>query len=47
MATSLKNLSTHSDITVDISKKKFGIVVAEWNSEITESRFYGGVGDHI
>lgn len=43
MATSLKNLSTHSNITVDISKKKFGIVVAEWNSEITESLFSGAL----
>jgi 6,7-dimethyl-8-ribityllumazine synthase len=43
MASSLKNLSTHSDITLDVSKKKFGIVVAEWNSEVTESLYSGAV----
>ena len=42
MATSLKNLSEHSlDGPVDLSQKKFGIVVSEWNDEITESLFEG------
>ncbi len=43
MASSLKNLSSHSDITLDISKKKFAVVVAEWNSEVTESLYSGAV----
>ncbi|MEX2512027.1 MAG: 6,7-dimethyl-8-ribityllumazine synthase [Cyclobacteriaceae bacterium] len=42
MATSLKNLSAHSQDNIkDIRNKKFGIVVSEWNDEITES-LYGG-----
>ncbi|MCB2410401.1 6,7-dimethyl-8-ribityllumazine synthase [Hymenobacter lucidus] len=37
MATSLKNLSDYTATTfVDISEKRFGIVVAEWNREITD-----------
>jgi 6,7-dimethyl-8-ribityllumazine synthase len=43
MASSLKNLSSHSATTIDISSKKFGIVVAEWNSEVTESLYSGAV----
>ena len=42
MATSLKNLSDQSlKEPVDISKKTFGIVVSEWNDEITESLYEG------
>ncbi|MFN3404503.1 MAG: 6,7-dimethyl-8-ribityllumazine synthase [Cytophagaceae bacterium] len=42
MATSLKNLSSYSSKNLsDISQKKFGIVVAEWNSEITEALLAG------
>jgi 6,7-dimethyl-8-ribityllumazine synthase len=42
MATNLKNLSDYTGKNVtDISEKKFGIVVAEWNSEITNSLFSG------
>ncbi|AMM50922.1 6,7-dimethyl-8-ribityllumazine synthase [Rufibacter sp. DG15C] len=38
MATSLKNLSDYnSDKLPDISGKRFGIVVAEWNKEITDA----------
>lgn len=44
MATSLKNLSQHSDSNVkDISEKKFGIVVSEWNEEVTESLYSGAL----
>ncbi|WP_028978870.1 6,7-dimethyl-8-ribityllumazine synthase [Sporocytophaga myxococcoides] len=44
MATSLKNLSSHTGKNIiDISGKKFGIVVAEWNSEITESLYAGAL----
>ncbi|GGF02765.1 6,7-dimethyl-8-ribityllumazine synthase [Hymenobacter cavernae] len=37
MATSLKNLSDYtSDHFIDITDKRFGLVVAEWNREITD-----------
>ncbi|MBC6608280.1 6,7-dimethyl-8-ribityllumazine synthase [Hymenobacter sp. BT188] len=37
MATALKNLSDYnSDHFVDITDKRFGLVVAEWNREITD-----------
>ncbi|SHM61141.1 6,7-dimethyl-8-ribityllumazine synthase [Cyclobacterium lianum] len=40
MATSLKNLSQHSNANIsDIKARKFGIVVSEWNDEITESLY--------
>lgn len=39
MAGSLKSFSAKSKI--NLSKKKFAIVVAEWNEEITESLFHG------
>ncbi|MDO1446013.1 6,7-dimethyl-8-ribityllumazine synthase [Rhodocytophaga aerolata] len=42
MATSLKNLSDYSQTNmVDVSTKKFAIVVAEWNAEVTEALFNG------
>ncbi len=42
MATNLKNLSTYSNKNlVDISKKRFGIVVSEWNDEVTEALYHG------
>jgi 6,7-dimethyl-8-ribityllumazine synthase len=42
MASSAKNLSSYSSKNIsDISKKKFAIVVAEWNSEITEGLYTG------
>ena len=45
MATSLKNLSSYTTKNIsDISGKRFGIVVAEWNSEITEALFAGAYG---
>lgn len=37
-----KNLSEHSDkLMQDISTKRFAIVVAEWNTEITEALYEG------
>ncbi len=42
MASSLKNLSTYSDKNViDISKKRFAIVVSEWNEDVTEALYHG------
>jgi 6,7-dimethyl-8-ribityllumazine synthase len=44
MATSLKSLSQYSDKNIqDISGKKFGIAVSEWNEQVTESLFSGAV----
>ncbi|KAA3440385.1 6,7-dimethyl-8-ribityllumazine synthase [Rufibacter hautae] len=42
MASALKNLSEYnSDNLPDISGKKFGLVVAEWNKEITDTLCIG------
>lgn len=42
MASSEKNLSSYSGGNVgEISKKRFGIVVSEWNEEVTEALFQG------
>ena len=42
MSSAHKNLSIHSDKNLfDVSSKKFAIVVAEWNSEITEALYTG------
>ena len=42
MATSLKNLSEHSDSNItDMSDKKFAIVVSEWNDSVTEALYEG------
>ncbi|MDH5475494.1 MAG: 6,7-dimethyl-8-ribityllumazine synthase [Cyclobacteriaceae bacterium] len=44
MATNLKNLSEHSNANmVDISAAKFGIVVSEWNDQITEALYSGAI----
>jgi 6,7-dimethyl-8-ribityllumazine synthase len=44
MATSLKSLSEHSSKNIqDISSKKFGIIVSEWNEEVTESLYSGAL----
>ncbi|MCK5370004.1 MAG: 6,7-dimethyl-8-ribityllumazine synthase [Cyclobacteriaceae bacterium] len=44
MASTNKNLSSFSDKNVkDISNRKFGIVVSEWNSEVTEALYSGAV----
>ena len=42
MATALKNLSDYSsDHFIDISDKRFGLVVAEWNRDITDTLAQG------
>ena len=44
MASTLKNLSQHSQSNIqDISSKKFGMLVSEWNDEITESLYSGAL----
>jgi len=44
MATALKNLSNYDKTTIPNAKKfRFGIVVSEWNPEITESLYEGAV----
>lgn len=44
MATDLKNLSEHSNANmVDINTRKFGIVVSEWNDQITEALYSGAI----
>ena len=35
--------SGNAGITLDVSRKKFTIVVAEWNEEVTEALFQGAV----
>ncbi len=42
MASTLKNLSEYSDQNIaDISGKRFAIVVAEWNAQVTEALYKG------
>lgn len=44
MASSLKNLSAYTDKNIiDIGSKKFALVLAEWNSEVTESLYSGAL----
>lgn len=45
MASNLKNLSQYSEknITEAVKDYTFGIVVAEWNSEVTEALYNGAV----
>ncbi|SFB82117.1 6,7-dimethyl-8-ribityllumazine synthase [Flexibacter flexilis DSM 6793] len=45
MASNLKNLSQYSEknITEAVKDYVFGIVVAEWNSEVTEALYNGAV----
>jgi len=44
MSSSDKNLSSFTSARVpDIDKKKFAIVVSEWNDEVTESLYQGAV----
>lgn len=44
MATSLKSLSQYTDKNIiDVSGKKFGIVVSEWNDQVTEPLFSGAL----
>ena len=42
MASSLKNLSDYnSHNLIDVSTKRFAVVVSEWNEEVTESLYSG------
>lgn len=42
MASNQKNLSNYSEKNVlDVSSKKFAVVVSEWNEEVTESLYSG------
>ena len=42
MASTLKNLSEYSSANlVDVSNKRFAVVVSEWNEEVTESLYSG------
>lgn len=42
MATSLKSLSAHSSKNIqDISGKTFGVIVSEWNEDVTEALYSG------
>ncbi len=42
MASSLKSLSEYSRVNItNVADKKFGIVVAEWNTEVTQKLFNG------
>lgn len=42
MSSSLKNLSDHTAKNIgDMSGKRFGILVSEWNNEVTESLYSG------
>lgn len=42
MATSLKSLSAHSSKNIqDISDKTFGVIVSEWNEDVTEALYSG------
>jgi 6,7-dimethyl-8-ribityllumazine synthase len=44
LASALKNLSDYSEKNItDISTKKFAIVLAEWNSEVTEALYTGAL----
>lgn len=45
MSTAHKNLSVYkTDGIIDISNKKFAVIVAEWNEEITEALYQGVFG---
>ena len=42
MASSEKNLSSHSNKNVrNISEKRFGIIISEWNDDVTDSLLSG------
>jgi len=43
MSSANKNLSTYSGEIPDLSSRKFGVVVAEWNEEITEPLYESAV----
>jgi 6,7-dimethyl-8-ribityllumazine synthase len=42
MATALKNLSDYSTTNIiNVSSKRFAIIVSEWNTEVTEALYQG------
>lgn len=42
MASSLKNLSSYSSKNlINIQQKRFGILISEWNEEVTEALYLG------
>lgn len=42
MSSSEKNLSSYSEKnTADVSKKKFAVIVSEWNDDITDALYQG------
>lgn len=45
MASNLKNLSEYSgkNLTLDLTNRRFAIIVSEWNEEVTESLYSGAV----
>lgn len=43
MSSADKNLSSYSGEIPNLASKKFGIVVAEWNEEITEALYNGSM----
>ena len=44
MATSVKNLSVYNKADLpDISKQRFGLVVSEWNQNITGNLYQGAL----
>ena len=44
MATQLKSLSEYTDKNLsDVRDKKFGIVVSEWNDQVTEALYSGAI----
>jgi len=44
MVSSSKNLSSYSQINLEeVSSRKFGVVVSEWNSSVTESLLEGAL----
>lgn len=43
MSSADKNLSSYSGQILNLSSKMFGIVVAEWNEEITEALYEGAI----
>ena len=47
MATKEKNLSSFEKEVLDVSEKRFGIVVSEWNTDVTESLYEGALSTLI
>ena len=47
MATKEKNLSSFDKEVLDVSQKSFGIVVSEWNTDVTEALYEGALSTLI